>query len=168
MDATAVGWYFLKFCGLMIGAFALLTLPEVREHTVDPFNIGIAHTAGALIGSFGGDVSASRNLVMIPGFAVRILEPCNAVEATLVLCAAMLAFPTAWRYRLKGALLGVLTIHSLNMIRVISLVYLGAYDRSLFDWAHQYMWEVLIILDILIVFLLWVWWMPRGTSAATT
>lgn len=164
----SVGRFFLIFCGLLLGAFALLTFPEVREHTVEPFNEGIAQLAGMLITLFGGEVSATRDLIIIPGFAVRILEPCNAVEATLILCAAMLAFPTAWRYRLKGLFLGLLAIHSLNMIRVISLVYLGAYDRSLFDWAHQYLWEVLIILDILIVFLLWLWWMPRGARAVTT
>jgi hypothetical protein len=30
-----------------------------------------------------------------------------------------------------------------------------------FDWFHLYLWQALIVLDALVVFLLWLRWLPR-------
>ena len=38
---------------------------------------------------------------------------------------------------------------------MISLYYLGQYNRDWFDFAHMYLWESLIVLDTLAVF--WIW-----------
>jgi len=47
-------------------------------------------------------------------------------------------------------------------VRVISLFYIGQWDFAVFEWAHQYVWQALIMLDVLIVWLLWVRTLPRG------
>ena len=38
---------------------------------------------------------------------------------------------------------------------------------SVFEFAHQYVWQALIMLDVLIVWLLWVRTVPRGIPAVT-
>jgi hypothetical protein len=30
-----------------------------------------------------------------------------------------------------------------------------------FDWFHHYLWQALIILDALVVWLIWLRWLPR-------
>jgi hypothetical protein len=45
-------------------------------------------------------------------------------------------------------------------VRVISLFYLGQWNRDVFEWAHLYVWQALIMLDVLIVWLVWVRTLP--------
>ena len=50
-------------------------------------------------------------------------------------------------------------------MRVISLFYLGQWDFRIFEWAHLYVWQALIMLDVMIVWLLWVRTLPRAEPA---
>src|SRR5262249_56709982 len=86
---------------------------------------------------------------------------CNGVEATIVLVAAMLAFPAPWKHKLVGLAAGIVAVQGLNVIRVISLFYLGQWNRDVFEWAHLYVWQALIMLDVLIVWLVWVRTLPK-------
>jgi hypothetical protein len=45
---------------------------------------------------------------------------------------------------------------------VISLFYLGQWNMQVFEWAHLYVWQALIMLDVLIVWLIWVRTLPRA------
>lgn len=141
-------------------AFGVVYSTPVRTLFIGPFTAAITQLSGWLIQLFGEQVTVRENFLSIPGFAVQVLDMCNGVEATLILWAALLAFPAPWFYTLKGLLLGTLTVHCLNIIRIISLVYLGAYKPEWFHWVHWYVWDALIMLDILLVFLAWIRWMP--------
>ncbi len=66
------------------------------------------------------------------------------------------------RQKLIGVLLGFLAVQVLNIGRVISLFYLGQWDKELFDFAHYYLWQALIILDAFIVFLIWLSKLPSA------
>jgi exosortase H (IPTLxxWG-CTERM-specific) len=98
-------------------------------------------------------------------FAVSIEAGCNGVEATIVLIAAMLAFPAPWKHKLVGLIAGIVAVQGLNIIRVISLFYLGQWNRDVFEWAHLYVWQALIMLDVLIVWLVWVRTLPRDSDS---
>src|SRR4029450_3078261 len=100
------------------------------------------------------------------GFAVSIEAGCNGVEATIVLIAAMLAFPAPWKNKLMGLAAGIVAVQGLNILRVISLFYLGQWDYKVFEWAHLYVWQALIMLDVLIVWLVWVRTLPAGSDDA--
>ena len=89
------------------------------------------------------------------GFAVSIEAGCNGVEATIVLIAAVLAFPATWRQRVAAIGLGFLAIQVMNIARIISLFYLGDWDMDIFEWVHLYLWPTLIMLDVLVVFILY-------------
>ena len=52
-------------------------------------------------------------------------------------------------------------MQGLNIVRVISLFYLGQWNCDVFEWAHLYVWQALIMLDVLIVWLVWVRTLPR-------
>ena len=59
--------------------------------------------------------------------------------------------------------LGFLAVQGLNVVRVISLFYLGQWNTQVFNFAHEYLWQALIMLDVLIVWLLWI---RAGNKAA--
>ena len=68
------------------------------------------------------------------------------METALLLAAAVLAFPAGWRQRLIGFLLGFLGIQVLNLIRVVSLVWIGRHRPALFDSSHTVIWQTIVIL----------------------
>ena len=82
-------------------------------------------------------------------------------KATLVLLAAMLAFPAPWKHKVIGLIIGILAVQLLNILRVVSLFYLGQWNYDAFEYAHLYVWQALIMLDVLVVWLIWVRRVPR-------
>ena len=56
-------------------------------------------------------------------------------------------------------------IQALNLVRIVSLFYLGQWNFQWFEWAHLYVWQALIMLDALIVWLLWIRALPAQAPA---
>jgi len=152
--------FLLAFIGIGLLLYGTVYLPPVREQLIEPFTESLTAVAGGLITLFGGQARVYGNVLSIPGSSVRILDLCNGVEATLLLWTAMLAFPAPWRHRLAGLLIGWIAVQGLNMARIISLVYLGAWKPMWFHWVHWYVWDALILMDVLLIFLLWLRRLP--------
>ena len=154
--------FLVVFVVLLAVAFAFELTPFVQAHVVTPWTDAVASASAALMRTFDATITTSGNVIASTAspFAVSIEAGCNGVEATLVLVAAIVAFPAPWPHRLRGIAAGVVAVQALNVLRVISLFYLGRYDRDVFEWAHLYVWQALIMLDVLIVWVLWVRLVP--------
>ena len=100
---------------------------------------------------------------MTNGFAVAIAPGCDGIEAVIILIAAVVAFPSPWKHKLVGIGIGFLAIQGLNLVRIISLFYLGQWSKVAFDWFHLYLWQALIVLDALAVWLIWLRYLPRSS-----
>lgn len=163
----AVPAFLARFIVLALIGFAVEIVPWVDEHAVQPLTRSITGLSGALVNAFGGSVAVNRNVMAHPnGFAIQITNGCSGLEAVILLAAAVLAYPAPWRSKAWGLVAGFGLIMGLNLLRVISLYYIGQYSRAWFDWAHLYAWDVLIIIDGLIVFLVWLRYLPTGPRRA--
>lgn len=156
--------FFVVFLVLLAVLFALELTPWVQAHLVIPWTSFLATVSTGIVTMFDPNVIAQGKVIRsgTNGFAVSIEAGCNGVEATIVLLAAMLAFPAPWRYRLVGLAIGFVAVQALNIVRIISLFYLGQWSYAVFEWAHLYVWQALIMLDVLVVWLLWVRRVPRS------
>lgn len=145
------------FIAVLVTLFTLEMLTPVQEHVVLPFTSLLAHLSAALIVPFDNTVAASGKVLQFTdtGFAVSIESGCNGIEATIVLIAAVIAFPAGWRARLCAIVLGFFAIQLMNLLRIISLFYLGNWNTEIFTWIHLYLWPVLIMLDVLLVFIIY-------------
>lgn len=155
--------FFLLFLLIQGVLFAAELTPPAQAHVVQPFTSGLAWVSGHLIELTGREIIASGVIIrdVSTQFAVEIAAGCNGVEAMILLVAAMLAFPSPWRYKLAGILVGIVAIQGLNLVRVVSLFFLGMWNETAFEWAHLYVWQALIMLDALAVWLLWLRALPR-------
>jgi len=157
------------FITLIVGLFLLEIYEPVRQSVVLPFTSLIADFCSWLIQIFDPNVIAEgdiiRNKITYEG--IQIAPGCNGVEAMIILFAAITAFPSSIFYKIKGLLWGFLAIQLLNSVRIISLFYLLQWDKNWFDWFHLYLWQALIILDALVVWLIWLRYLPK-TKASTT
>jgi len=155
--------FFVVFLLLLGVLFGLELTPWAQQWFVEPWTARLATISTSLVTLFDGSVHASGNVISSAksGFAVSIEAGCNGVEATIVLVAAIFAFPASWGDRIKGFAAGVIAVQGLNIVRVISLFYLGQWSMQVFEWAHLYVWQALIMLDVLVVWLVWVRLLPR-------
>ncbi|WP_339899082.1 hypothetical protein [uncultured Gilvimarinus sp.] len=44
---------------------------------------------------------------------------------------------------------------------MVSLFYLGIFYKAAFEWAHLYIWQALIMLDTLLVWMVWIRYIPE-------
>lgn len=143
--------------------FVLELWAPVDQHVIVPWTDFLADVSGWLMHTFDSEVTVHGNIVAsnVTGFAIAIERGCNGVEAVIILIAAMLAYPARWLERLAGIVIGLLCIQGVNLVRIVSLYYLGNWNRVWFDWFHLYIWQALIVVDALVVFLIWLSWIRR-------
>jgi len=155
--------FFLAFLIVQGVLFGLELTPWAQQWFVVPWTDTLARVSAGIVQWFDSGVLSHGNVLQSTrnNFAVSIEAGCNGVEATIVLLAAILAFPAPWKRKLVGLAIGVVAVQGLNVIRVISLFYIGQWNLAIFEFAHRYVWQALIMLDVLIVWLLWVRTLPR-------
>lgn len=155
--------FIVLFLVFLLVLFTAELMQPVERHVILPFTSALADVCVWLITLFDANVIASGNTIRSAtnGFAISIERGCNGVEAIIILVSAVLAFPSPWKHKLAGIGVGFLAIQALNLVRIISLYYMGQWSRLWFDWFHLYLWQALIILDALIVFLVWLRYLPQ-------
>ncbi len=151
----------------LVVLFFLELWAPVDQHVITPWTDFLADVSGWLMHTFDDKVLVYDNVVMssVTGFGIAIERGCNGIEAVIILLAAMLAYPARWLEKLIGIVLGCLSIQAVNLVRIISLYYLGNWNRVWFDWFHLYVWQALIVLDALVAFLIWLAWIRRRQQA---
>jgi exosortase H (IPTLxxWG-CTERM-specific) len=151
-----MGRFVLVFGVSMAILFGLLLAPATQP-AIASFTNGLVTVSAALIRLFGGHAVAIGDLMQDPAsrFEIQMAYGCNGAHVTILLWAAVLAFPASWIQKAKGLAAGTAAIHLVNLVRFISLYYVALYNRAWFDFAHLYLWESLMMLDTLVIF--WTW-----------
>lgn len=150
------------FIACLLILFTLSLYEPIVDHVILPFTALIASICGTLMQLLDAKVQVQGDIIRnaTTGFAIQIVRGCNAVDAVLILMSAILAFPANWRQKFLGIGLGFFAIQLVNIVRIISLFYLGQWNQVWFDWFHLYLWQALIILDAMIVWLVWLRFLP--------
>lgn len=162
----------LRFLALFFSVLLVLFLaeltPPVQKMVVLPWTSLLASVSAFIVRLFDANALSYGKVLqdMRSGSGISIEAGCNGVEACIVLIAAILAYPAPWRSKIPGLLIGALAIQGLNVVRVISLFYLVQWSQPAFEFAHLYLWQALIMLDVLVVWLLWLRWVTRRQFAA--
>lgn len=151
---------------VLFGLYALgffVVLYALSQQVVTPFTRGIALLTKALLNLVGSQAQVVGTVVKTPTFSVAIQNGCNAIYETALFVAAVLSFPATWRERAWGALLGFIALYLVNLIRVLSLIYVGSHFRQYFQLSHIYIWQSLFIAFAVG---LWIFWAGRLVQSA--
>ena len=154
--------FFIIFSVLLIGLFTIEILQPAEKYVILPFTSLIADISVWIVQAFDDNVIANANVIRdkTSGFGVRIERGCNGLEAVIILFAAIFAFPAPFKHKMIGFIAGFFAIQLLNLVRIISLFYLGQWNYTAFEWFHLYLWQALIILDAMVVWLIWLRHLP--------
>lgn len=165
-SAQPTGWkvyrqeitFLALFIIILGGSFTLISLNQVNERLIEPFTAQVAKASGIALNLIGQDIEMQGTIIRSSRFAVNIRNGCNGVETMIIFLAAVLAFPAPWRARLIGLVFGCLAIQLVNLVRVVALFLTGAYFPAFFDSSHTVIWQTLVILFGV---LLWIYWANR-------
>ena len=144
-----------KFAGLLVLFALLVSWNPVNDAVVVPFTSVVARAAGGVLNLLSENVTVEGTRIQSPAFAVDVENGCNGLETALLLAAAVIAFPAAWKSRAVGLAVGFAGIQAINLVRVVSLYWIGRHRPSLFSTAHTVVWQSIVVLAGVCLFLLW-------------
>ncbi|HPQ07814.1 MAG TPA: archaeosortase/exosortase family protein [Bacteroidia bacterium] len=89
---------------------------------------------------------------------VWVGKACDAISLFIVFSVFILAFPGNQRDKWWFVPFGILTIHILNVLRVVGLTIITYYAPEWLEFNHTYTFTFLVYSYIL---LLWIWWVNK-------
>lgn len=162
---TPAGRFLALYALILTAGFVVLALRPVNDHVVNPYTTFVAHEARIVLNLFGEHATVRSQVLSSPRYSVAIFNGCNGLEALLVFVSGVLAFPAPWGKKLLGVLLGFFAIQAVNVVRVVSLFYIGVFWPSWFSATHVFVWQSLIIIFGVV---LWIVWVRRYALAPTS
>ena len=148
-------FFFVKFFVLMGLLLFLELLNPINQKIITPFTYSLTKASVFLLGLLGTGAKASGTLIVSPQFAADIKAGCTGVEPIIILLSAIFAFPSSWKAKAYGAILGMVVLQVVNLIRIVSLVYLGINHPKYFHDAHSFIWQIVIIALSLFLWMVW-------------
>lgn len=106
----------------------------------------------------GNTSSVEGTIVRSQIFSLEIIFECTAILPIVLFVAAVAATPSRTKAKLLAFLWGLPLIVLFNLIRLVSLVYIGHLMPEAFETVHLFVWQPLMILFALA---LWLWWIER-------
>jgi len=147
--------FLLLFVVYVAAGGFVLSLPWVEQSLVAPWTRLNARGTAAIARVLGIDAEAHGADVFYGWGSLRIVVGCNGVEALLILTSAVLAFPAPWRQRALGVTAGTVAILGVNLVRLVNLVVVAKVAPTWLPVFHVYVWQVLIVLVAVSLFLTW-------------
>ena len=147
--------FLVRFAVLLAVFYFVVAWKPVNDAAVVPFTAGIARASALVLNLLGEGVHVEGTQLHSDRFSVNIENGCNGVETALLFGSAVLAFPAPWKSRLLGLAAGFIAIQIINLVRVVSLFLIGAHRPSLFSASHTVVWQSVVVLCGVLLFLLW-------------
>ena len=155
---------FLALFLVILGvSFTAIALKPVNDAIVMPYTAFIARLSGAVLRLLGENATVDSCVVSSPRFAVTIYNGCNGLITSLIFISGVLAFPARWGAKVAGVVGGLVAIQLINLVRIISLFYIGIYLPRFFNQSHILIWQSVVILAGVA---LWVTWAHRFATPA--
>jgi exosortase/archaeosortase family protein len=156
-------------CLLMSGfyGFYLFAWGDVINTWLLPWNLAMhAQIAAAVLKSLGNEISVYSTSLISPQFSMQLVHGCDALEPSALFLSCLIAFPAGFRPKLVGSLVGVLCIETTNIVRIVTLFYVGVYLPDQFDRFHLELWQAAFIVLSVAYWVTWVMWATRTSNRA--
>ncbi len=123
------------------------------------FNDGLTRalawlTAGVL-SSFGVEAHAEGACVATRDLDMQVIGECTAVYVMGLYAAAVLAYPAGWRPKLAGTVIGLFLIQAVNLVRLVTLFYIGWRHPDWLEIAHMIVWQSLMVFCAVFLWTIW-------------
>jgi exosortase H (IPTLxxWG-CTERM-specific) len=148
----------LKFCvSFVVLAATLYTLinwlpaPLLKQ----PLNEYTAAMTGFIFRLFGQEVTVNGVFLSVGGFSAKIITECTAVYLVILFSSFVLAYPADGRKKLIGLLFGIPFLFAVNMLRLLFIFVAGMNNRTIFEYSHVYIGQILMVFFVLLACMVW-------------
>jgi exosortase H (IPTLxxWG-CTERM-specific) len=152
---------------VLLAVFYALYLPFTQTGLFTTYLEALAQVSGAILNLWNQDVNVVGQAMSANGFSLKVVGGCDGLEATALFAAAVAGAPVAWRRRLWCLLLGIPILAAVNLLRIISLFYLGVYRPEWVDRLHMEVWPAVLIILVVSGWVLWARWAWKQEGFAT-
>lgn len=134
-----------------------------------PSYLGLnARLSSVVLNWMGQHTEASGILVKSSQFTLAVRRGCDAVEPSWLFCAVVLAFPAPFFRKIVGITIGTLFMQALNLLRIISLFFVGIHRPAWFNTVHLEIWPPVFIMLAIVLWIAWIGWAkPYDRQTAT-
>ena len=148
-----------------IGMLIILILLAGNEPVMNGIQRSLALISSVILNWFGQNTIVAGTTIQSSVFGISVITACTGIFITGLFLIAVVALPTRWIAKLIGAGIGIGGIFLVNIIRLVSLYFIGVHWRSFLDQAHQLIWQSLLIV---IAVALWLFWAGRWAHVSHT
>ena len=176
-QATAIylknNWIVVKAClyfGLCILVFMLLYSWLSDSSPIEAYTRHVTGATASILNIFDDNVHAyyppgadpyvassaqNRNIIGLE---------CSGIIPMLILIAAVLAYPASIKRKAIGIIIGLIVLYIVNLIRTVTLFVIFSHMPGFFDVAHNIIWQAIMILLAVAIWLIWVSRLPGATK----
>lgn len=124
------------------------------EQFNDLLKVNLVFFSRVILTAMGYEVAVLGNdVVKVVGYGgVGIGNYCLALELFILFIALVASYPASWKHKLWFIPAGVLSIHALNAVRVISLNLLTVYYPQYADFNHHFTFRIVVFIYILLLY----------------
>ena len=149
------------FGGLAIASELLYYGVILESEIFDAYLQLLAKIGGAFLGLFDSGLTVNDRRISSSAFAVEIAAGCDAIQVCSLLAAAIIAFPVEFKYKLRGLIAGIAILQFLNLMRIVTLFWIGFYLEKAFQTTHEVVWPGILIVLTIAIWVAWVRWEDR-------
>ena len=137
------------------GMLAVLIIMAGNETIMNGIQRSLAMISSGILNLFGQNTIVAGTTVQSSVFGITVVTACTGVFITGLFLIAVIAFPARWTSKLIGAGIGIVGIFLVNIVRLVSLYFIGVHWPGFLDQAHQLVWQSLLIVIAVALWLLW-------------
>lgn len=147
------GAFLLRFLLAWLGALVLFALVPQIERWMVGATIATVRWSGSL---FGVSSEVRDGLLYLGGArGVNVVTDCTSLMSTTLLWSGILAYPAGVRLKVLGMATGAAVLWGYNLLRVVFMIAILGWDRSIWNFLHVYVWQTVTIVFACALFLFW-------------
>ena len=155
----------LRFGAVALFLFVAIIL--VPNHAYAPLNHATALVTGCLLGTTGATPLVQGAMVTLGDFKAEIITECTGIYLVALFLAFVVTCPATSMARAVGMMLGIPFLFAANMLRLAGVIAIGARWPGLFDYAHVYLAQVMMVVLVCAACLAWSRWASKASTADT-
>jgi len=147
------------------GTAMLLVWAAGNDTLMAGFQGVLATITGRILRLLGHEVTVIGNSVSSSLFGISVVTACTGLFTMGLFAIAVLAYPSGWLSKLIGIGIGIGGVFLINVVRLVSLYYIGVHLPNFLDQAHLLVWQSVLIV---VAVSLWLLWAGRIANASRT
>lgn len=161
-------FFLVGFLAIWLLSFLLTRrLPGFTENLETLVAREVASSLDLLRHRFTIDGSVLRLLTNHGTEKMVVITECTGLYTTIIYFAIIGAYPASLKEKGLGLLIGIPSIHILNLARMVFIALILYHKRGLFHFFHGYLWQVSFAVFMLLLVILWMTKIVKPKGAKT-